>query len=91
MDHPGVDFWDEPSGRRARVVGTGLAVWEVVMVLRANDDSIAETAEYLSLPRAFVESAVGYYLEYRAEIDACLEMNDRAFDEAVRRYPSALA
>lgn len=88
-DHPGIDFVDEPSGRRARVVGTGLAVWEVILVFKANDASIADTADYLSIPMAYVDAAVAYHRAYDDEIDTIIEDNDRAFEEVTRRYPAA--
>ncbi|MBF8291160.1 MAG: hypothetical protein HW391_2128 [Chloroflexi bacterium] len=85
IDHPGVDFVDEPAGRRARVVGTGLAVWEVVMVLKANDGSVRQAAAYLGIPQALVEAAVAYYADHPTEIDGWLEQNQRAAERAMRR------
>lgn len=32
---PGVLFADGPSGRRARIVGTGIEVWEVIATYRS--------------------------------------------------------
>lgn len=88
IDHPGIDFVDEPAGRRARVVGTGLGVWEVIMVLQANVGSIPQTAGYLDVPQVLVESAVAYYADHPAEIDGWLERNRRAAERVMRRLPS---
>lgn len=75
MDHPGVDFVDGPAGRRACVIGTGLGVWEVIVVLRANDGSAESAADYLGIPVPAVRSALGYYGEFPDEIDDWIERN----------------
>jgi uncharacterized protein (DUF433 family) len=74
-DHPGIDFVDGPAGRRARVVGTGLGVWELIEVLRANDGSTAETANYVGIPEPSVIAALGYYGDYPDEIDHWIDRN----------------
>ena len=75
VDHPGIDFVDGPAGRRARVVGTGLGVWEVIEVLRANDGLAESTADYLAIPAPAVRSAMAYYGEFPDEIDAWIQRN----------------
>jgi uncharacterized protein (DUF433 family) len=79
-DHPGIDFVDGPAGRRARVVGTGLGVWELIEVFRTNEGSMELTASYLEIPESFVLAGLGYYADYPAEIDAWIERN-RAIGE----------
>ncbi len=79
-DHPGIDFVDGPAGRRARVIGTGLGAWEVIEVLRANDGSTADTANYLGIPESSVIAALGYYGDYPDEIDHWIDRN-RAISE----------
>lgn len=88
LDHPAIDFVDGPAGRRAHVVGTGLGVWEVIMVLQANAGSIPQTAGYLDVPQVLVEASVAYYADHPAEIDGWLERNRRAAERASRRLPS---
>ena len=43
-EHPLVRFVDGPAGRRARLVGTGSDVWEVIAAVKDNHGDIAETA-----------------------------------------------
>lgn len=74
-DHPGIDFVDGPAGRCARVVGTGLGVWELIEVLRANEASIVETAKYLAIPEQSVTAALGYYGDYPDEVDHLIDRN----------------
>ena len=71
-DHPGVLFRDGPTGRRAGLAG-GPDVWEVIAAIRASglegEAAVASTARWASLTTAQVRAAVGYYAEYREEID----------------------
>lgn len=62
---PLIQFLDDPSGRRASLVGRGLDVWEVIATVQDNSGSIADATEYLQIPAGLVEAAVAYYGEYR--------------------------
>src|SRR6202042_2740107 len=63
-DHPLVRFADGPAGRRARLIGTGKDVWEVIATVRDNDGDLAESARYLQMPLGLVQAAVSYYGAY---------------------------
>ena len=96
-DHPGVVFRDGPSGRRAGLSG-GPDVWEVVASIRASeltgDAALQAAAEWGNLTAAQVRSAVGYYAEYREEIDQWIRRNVEeadAAEEQWRREQNALA
>lgn len=78
--HPLVQFLDGPTGRRASLVGRGLDVWEVIATVKDNGGSIPLAAQYLGAPVGMVEAAVAYYGEYRDEIDAEIEANERAYE-----------
>lgn len=71
-DHPGVLFRDGPAGRRAGLAG-GPDVWEAIAAIRASglegEAAVAATARWASLTTPQVRAAVGYYAEYRDEID----------------------
>ena len=79
--HPGITFRDGPAGRRAGVIG-GPDVWEVIRVWLDNARRSEATAEYLRLPLGLVEAALGYYGEYRPEIEDWIERNDALAAEA---------
>ncbi|MBV8942979.1 MAG: hypothetical protein JO240_14715, partial [Solirubrobacterales bacterium] len=49
-EHPLIRFVDGPAGRRPRLQGTGLDVWEAISVVRDNDGDEREAAEYLQVP-----------------------------------------
>jgi len=81
-EHPLVRFADGPAGRRARLVGTGSDVWEVIAAVKDNDGDVAATAEYLRMPLGLVQAAVVYYGAFPAEIDEWIERNEREAAEA---------
>lgn len=90
-EHPLVRFADGPGGRRARLVGTGGEVWEVIAAVRDNNGDIAETADYLQLPLGLVQAAVTYYGAYQDEIDGWIERNEREAAEAHSAWLSGQA
>ena len=81
--HAGIHFRDGGSGRRPALVGTRLDVAQVIETLRQNGSSVEETADYLDLSPAQVETAVRYYAEYRGEVDAWIARS-RAIAERER-------
>jgi len=81
-DHPLIRFVDGPAGRRARLVGTGVDVWEVIAVVKDNDGDTAETAAYLQLALGLVQAAVAYYGAFVAEVDEWIERNEHEAAEA---------
>jgi uncharacterized protein (DUF433 family) len=74
-EHPLVRFAEGPAGRRARLMGTGKDVWEVIATVRDNGGDIAEAARYLEIPLGLVQAAVTYYGAYTDEIDQWIEVN----------------
>ncbi len=81
-EHPLVRFVDGPAGRRARLVGTGCDVWEVVAAVRDNDGDVAGTAIFLELPLGVVQAAVAYCDAYPDEIDGWISRNEQEATEA---------
>lgn len=90
-EHPLVRFVGGPGGRRARLVGTGSDVWEVVAAVRDNDGDIGETAAYLEMPLGLVQGAVTYYGAYPDEVDEWIERNEREAAEAHAAWLSGQA
>jgi hypothetical protein len=93
--HPLIRFADGPSGRRAALVGSGLDVWEVIATFQQNDGDLRETAALLAISAGLVQAAVGYYGEYRQEIDAEIALNTEEWQrgyaawEAGRQAPGS--
>jgi uncharacterized protein (DUF433 family) len=93
-DHPGIAFVDEAAGRRARVAGTGLDVWQIVETVLDNAGSTAEAAAYLAVSEVVVHRAMRYYADHPEEIDRWIEGNARYAEleeRAARRIADALA
>src|SRR4051812_31915978 len=90
-EHPLVRFVDGPAGRRARVVGTGKDVWEVVSVVRENDGDVRAASDYLELPLGLVQAAVTYYGAYSDEIDGWIELNRRESEDARAAFEAGRA
>ncbi|HYW90393.1 MAG TPA: hypothetical protein VFB50_21670, partial [Chloroflexota bacterium] len=54
-EHPLIRFVDAPAGRDGRLVGSRLAVWQTIDVVRDNDGDVAAAADYLELPLGLVQ------------------------------------
>ena len=81
-EHPLVRFVDGPAGRRARLVGTGKDVWEVIATIRDNDNDLHEAAEYLRLGLGLVQASVAYYGAHTSEVDELIADNERMAEDA---------
>jgi len=90
-EHPLVRFADGPAGRRARLVGTGKDVWEVVATVRDNDGDLTEAADYLDMPLGLVQAAVSYYGAYTDEIDEWIASNEQEAAEAYAAWSAGQA
>jgi uncharacterized protein (DUF433 family) len=85
-EHPLIRFADGPAGRRARLVGTGKDIWEVIAVVRDNGGDAAESARYLEIPLGLVQAAIAYYGAYTNEIDEQIEANEQETAAAHAAY-----
>ena len=85
---PGIYFADEPSGRTAKIGGTGLGVWEVVRDFSRHQNADRIRAAFPQLSRAQVTAAVMYYARYRDEVQARIDANDGLTPETIeKQYP----
>ena len=83
---PGIYFADEPSGRTAKIGGSGLGVWEVVRDFSEDAGRIRRAFPQLS--QAQITAALMYYTRYRDEIQAQIDANAALTAEAVeKQYP----
>lgn len=82
-DFPGVGFTTSRMGHRAVLLGTRLAVWEVVATLRAHAGDTSAAAADLALTHAQVEVCARYYATYQGEVDDLVAELERM--EAVER------
>lgn len=77
-----IRFGDGPAGRRARLMGTGKDVWEVIATVRDNNGDAVEAASYLEIPLGLVQAAIAYYGAYRHEVDEWIEGNEQEAADA---------
>ena len=82
---------DGPGGCRARLLGTGKDVWEVIAVVRDNGGDAAESARYLEIPLGLVQAAIAYYGAYTDEIDQQIQANEQEAAEAHAAYQAGQA
>jgi len=80
-----IDFRDSAAGRQACIQGSTLAVWEVMLLVRAHKADLAAVAEHLRWPLARVKAAVHYAEAFPAEIDQALAENDAVDLVALKR------
>ena len=86
---PGIIFADGPAGRRARLAGTGIEVWEVIATYKSLNRSFARLRRaYHWLTESQLRSALGYYAAYREEIDEQIDRNKAWTKERLaQQYP----
>ena len=88
---PGVYFADEPTGRVAKVAGTGLGVWEVIRIyqgVEGNETKIKKWMPHVS--SAQLKAAILYYTKFSQEVETEIADNVAASAEG-RSMPAARA
>jgi uncharacterized protein (DUF433 family) len=83
-DFPAVEFRDSASGRQAYVVGSRLAVWEVLMVAEGYGLEIGATAQHLRLDLDHVSQALRYASAFESEVRRSLDENRAITPEKLR-------
>jgi len=85
---PGIYFAEEPSGRTAKIGGTGLAVWEVLRDFSNDQNSSRIRKAFPQLSQAQVTAALMYYSRYRDEVQGKIDANAALTPENTeRRFP----
>ena len=84
-EFPAVEFRDSDSGRQAYVVGSSLAVWEVIMIDESYVHSAEQTAAHLRWTVARVETVLAYASTYREEIAPELQANRSVSPQDLQR------
>ena len=85
---PGIYFADEPSGRTAKIGGTGLGVWEVMRDFSRDQDPDRIRRAFPQLSQAQVTAALMYYARYREDVQSKIDANIALTPEAIeKQYP----
>jgi uncharacterized protein (DUF433 family) len=82
-----VEYRDSPIGRQPYMKGSGLAVWEVIMIARRYDLDAERIAQDYPYPIPNIKAALNFYDAYRAEIDQAIEDNHIGFEAMKRLLP----
>jgi len=86
---PGITFADGPTGRRAKIAGSGIDIWEFIAMFKSMDenyDKLRETYHWLSDQQ--IRSALSYYALYPDEIDEKITRNDDITEaQVIKRFP----
>lgn len=86
---PGIIFTEGTAGRRARIGGTGIEVWEVIATFKSvGEDFKRLHRAYHWLTEHQLRSAIGYYRAYPEDIDRLIKQNEELNKDSVnRKYP----
>jgi uncharacterized protein (DUF433 family) len=86
---PGIIFAEGTSGRRARIAGTGIEVWEIISAYRSVGEDLKRVQKaYHWLSPEQLRAALGYYAVYPQEINRQIEQNESWTERKIReRHP----
>ena len=86
---PGIIFTEGTRGKRARIAGTGIEVWEVIAIHKSVSEDFRRLSKaYHWLTEQQLKSAIGYYRHYKDEIDTLVAENEGwTAQEIQKRYP----
>jgi hypothetical protein len=80
-----IDFRDSPAGRQAYIQGSGLAVWEVMLLVQSYKAVVEAVSKHLQWPGAKVRAAINYAKAFPEEIESALSENAATDFEALNR------
>jgi uncharacterized protein (DUF433 family) len=90
MKHcPGIVFTEGTAGRRARIAGTGIEVWEVIATYTGVGEDFSRLQKaYHWLTEQQLRAAIGYYKAYKDEVDRLIKQNEELNKKSVsEKYP----
>lgn len=83
-EFPAIEFRDSVVGRQAYVVGSRLAVWEVLMVAQGYELEVGLTAQHLQIDHDQVSQALRYASMFESEVRQALDENRAITPEKLR-------
>lgn len=84
-DYAVIDVRDSAVGRQAYIQGSSLAVWKVIMLVRAYGGDVERTARHLQWSMYRVQAAINYAAAFPDEINAAIADNEAYDAERVSR------
>jgi uncharacterized protein (DUF433 family) len=89
VEFAGIEYRDSPIGRQPYMKGSGLAVWEVIMIARPREMNAERIAQDYPYPVENIRAALNFYEAYRDEIDQAIEDNQIGYEAMKRLLPNA--
>lgn len=91
QEFEGIHFRNTIIGRQAFITGTGMEVWQFIMVGRALGMDADRVADHLGYPVNYFKAALKYYNAYKDEINMAIANNDIFDEEKIRQlFPDVL-
>ncbi len=87
-EHAFIQFRDSPAGRQAYIIGSSLAVWEVMLLVENFDGQAEKVAAHLGWPLAKVRAAMNYAAAYQEEVAVAIADNKLGFAELSKLVPA---
>ena len=86
---PGIVFIEGAAGRRARIAGTGIEVWELIATYRSVDEDANRLHQaYHWLSEQQIGAAMCYYKAYPEDIERVIKQNEGLTKEyIIEKYP----
>jgi uncharacterized protein (DUF433 family) len=86
---PGIVFNEGAGGRRARIAGAGIEVWEIIATHKSMEENFKRLRNAFDwLSELQLRSALGYYRAYPKEIDQLMAQNESWTPEVIfQRFP----
>ena len=86
---PGIGFTEGVNGRRARVAGSGIEVWEIIQNYKSLENDfkrLRKACHWLSEQQ--LRAAIAYYQSYPLENDNLISLNENwSKDNTLKQYP----
>ena len=83
-----VEYRDSPIGRQPYMKGSGLAIWEVIMIAQQFGMDAERIAQDYKYPVEQIEAVFHFYEAYREEIDQAIEDNQIGYEAMQRLLPT---
>ena len=83
-----IEFRDSPLGRQPYMKGSGLAVWEVIMIAKPFEMNVEKVAQFYPYPVERIKAAFNYYEAYTAEVDQAIEDNNIGYERMKGLLPN---
>jgi len=86
---PGIIYSEGVSGKKARIAGTGIEVWELIALYKSSGQTFKRLRQsYHWLTEQQIKAALGYYSFYREEIDSLIAENEEwTLERIQQKYP----